>query len=269
MYDPHALIIHTDGSAFDNPGKRCGWGMVIHFPDSFGVEDVEYSVSIEGSTVNRMELSAVIAAISYAKDKCRELGITRVIVLSDSAYVVDNSRNAQYWRQNKWCNRDGRPVENDDLWKKFLSVFSNAGVRVEITKVAGKTTEATKRVDKLAKNGARGIIRKRDFGFVSGKISKPSTSLGVALMYDKGEGGIIIKVYGYKTLTRDNKDFQRVVFELAKADGTVVENAKFFAYYIPEDEIEISRHGLYLAHFDGNKGFPLFKVIEKIKKDDV
>jgi ribonuclease HI len=264
MYDPHALVIYTDGSAFDNPGKRCGWGMVVQFPDSFQLENEEYKRSVEGSTVNRMELGAVIAAIEYAKIKCRELRIQRVIIVTDSSYVVSNWRKAQYWRRDKWCNKDGRPTENSDLWKKLLSVLGTIGVRLDIEKVAGKSTKVTKRVDKLAKEAATSDSRRKDFGFVGGKVSRPRTREGVSILYSKGGDNLIVRVYRYIPYKYDGALIYKVLFELCKEDFSVSVGAKFHAYYRPATEIDISRNTLYRVRFNKNSRFPTFELIERL-----
>lgn len=264
MYDPHALLIYTDGSVLDNPGKRCGWGMIVQFPDSFEKENEEYKKSVIDSTVNRMELGAVIAAIEYAKIKCKELKIPRVIILSDSSYVVGNWQKAQYWRADKWCSRDGRPIENMDLWKRFLSVLNNIGVRLDIEKVVGKSTRMTKRVDKLAKEAASSEFRSKDFGFIGGKVSRPHTKEGVSMLYTKGGDSLIIRVYRYNIMKREGRDVCKVLFEFCKEDLSVVTGAKFYAYYLPPNGLNISRHALYRVRFNEAKEFPVFELIESL-----
>lgn len=261
MEDPNALKIYTDGSAFDNPGKRCGWGMVVEFPDNLSMENEEHSKSIEYTTINRMELTAVIEAIMYAKDKCRELSIQRVIILSDSDYVTSNHSRASTWRKNDWFNYHGKPIENSDLWKKFLSVMNSVGVRTEIKWIAGKSSEITKRVDKVAKSAAKSIIKTKDSGFNGGKISK-SISKGVSVLYDKGEGSAVIRVYSYKVV-KDN--LLKVKFEMSTIHKEVVENTKYNAYCEISEDSQISRHHTYIVNFNGNKHFPVFVVEDVIE----
>ena len=56
--------------------------MVVEFPDNLNIDNEEHSKSIEYTTINRMELTAVLEAIVYAKDKSRELSIQRVMEIN-------------------------------------------------------------------------------------------------------------------------------------------------------------------------------------------
>ncbi len=70
--------IYTDGACRGNPGKG-GWGAVLVYK---GVEK-ELSGGERMTTNNRMELSAVIAALSALREPCE------ITLTSDSKYVVD------------------------------------------------------------------------------------------------------------------------------------------------------------------------------------
>lgn len=70
--------IFTDGACSGNPGPG-GWGAVLRF----GSAEKELCGGEENTTNNRMELSAVIAALSALKEPCR------VLLTTDSQYVVN------------------------------------------------------------------------------------------------------------------------------------------------------------------------------------
>jgi hypothetical protein len=64
--DPHAVQIYVDGSHFPNDGRRSGFAGVVLYPN----DATEHEVLFEGfekSTNNRMELSAVIAAMEWVQ----------------------------------------------------------------------------------------------------------------------------------------------------------------------------------------------------------
>src|SRR6185437_14203812 len=109
----------------------------------------EYEVVFRGfteSTINRMELSAAIAAVEWVRGESLGKRYTRVRIFSDSRYVVDGQFSAPFWQLAKWRTAAGRPIANHDLWKNFLSAKAKAGVRVDIQKVQNKSTPLLRRV---------------------------------------------------------------------------------------------------------------------------
>ena len=129
--DSHALKIHIDGSALKNPGSG-GIAAIVEYPDGWGRENEEiFRIGFHATTNNRMELIACIRAIEYVRTEMpRE--VQRVIIVTDSQYVSNNHRYASAWRRNGWKNSAGRPVENKDLWKGFLSLRASSRVRTDI-----------------------------------------------------------------------------------------------------------------------------------------
>ena len=106
--------VYTDGACRGNPG-RGGWGAILVYN---GVEK-ELSGGEPHTTNNRMELSAVIAALSALKEPCR------VRVTSDSRYVVEAVSNGwvEGWRARGWKKADKSPALNVDLWERLLGLL--------------------------------------------------------------------------------------------------------------------------------------------------
>ena len=71
------IKIYTDGACSGNPG-RGGWAAIIL--DGEKIEKI--SGSKDNTTNNRMELTAVISALKYVKDKDLE-------IYTDSKYTKD------------------------------------------------------------------------------------------------------------------------------------------------------------------------------------
>ena len=71
------VSIYTDGACSGNPGPG-GWGAVL----LYGQHKKEISGGEPSTTNNRMELTAVIAALSMLKEPCA------VDLYSDSKYVM-------------------------------------------------------------------------------------------------------------------------------------------------------------------------------------
>ena len=106
--------IYTDGACRGNPG-RGGWGAVLVYK---GVEK-ELSGGEPMTTNNRMELSAVIAALSALREPCE------ITLTSDSKYVVDAVTKgwARSWQARGWIKPDKSPALNPDLWEKLLKLL--------------------------------------------------------------------------------------------------------------------------------------------------
>lgn len=106
--------IFTDGACSGNPGPG-GWGAVLRCGETVK----ELSGGEPETTNNRMELSAVIAALSALKRPCR------VTLTSDSKYVIDAVTKgwAKKWQANNWIKSDKKPALNPDLWEKLLALL--------------------------------------------------------------------------------------------------------------------------------------------------
>src|SRR5580704_11976941 len=128
LADPHAVQISVDGSCFPNENRRSGYAGIVVYPDDPREIEVAFQ-GFAGSTINRMELAACIAAMDWVKEEGIGELYMRVQISSDSQYVIDGQFSAPYWQKAKWRNSAGRPVANWELWKEFLSSKSKAGVR--------------------------------------------------------------------------------------------------------------------------------------------
>jgi len=255
--DPNAVKIYTDGSAFDNPGERCGFAYVIEFPDALEREFEVYQETRNGSTINRMELNAVISAMRRTIVLCTEIDVTRAIILTDSSYVNDNKNRAETWRKNKWKKFDGSPAENSDLWQEFLSVRQKVRCSLDINFIKGKSNPATKYVDKLAKEAAKATVGKRDTGYQKGKVARAKTS-GTSRLYDLGNESERIRIYRYRSKGRGATEMYKVDFEILDESDKAIEDHKFHAY----TKSSISRHGVYDVSFITNSSFPMFETNE-------
>lgn len=108
------VYIYTDGACRGNPG-RGGWGAVLVYEG----REKELSGGEAMTTNNRMELSAVIAALSALKEPCK------VTLTTDSQYVVNAIEKGwlNSWRQNKWRKSDKSAVLNVDLWEQLVALL--------------------------------------------------------------------------------------------------------------------------------------------------
>ena len=108
------ITIYTDGSCSRNPGPG-GWGAVLIYKGT----EKEISGGNPETTNNRMEMTAVIEALSALKEPCR------VELYSDSKYVVDSitKKWVYSWQKRGWKKSSGEKALNIDLWEKMLELL--------------------------------------------------------------------------------------------------------------------------------------------------
>ena len=111
--------IYTDGACRNNPGHG-GWGAILVYEG----REKELSGGEELTTNNRMELSAVIAALSALKEPCE------VKLTTDSQYVVNAIEKGwlESWRNNGLKKSDKGKVLNVDLWEKLIELLDRHSV---------------------------------------------------------------------------------------------------------------------------------------------
>ena len=111
--------IYTDGACRGNPGKG-GWGAIL----VYGGREKELSGGDKLTTNNRMELSAVIAALSALKEPCD------VKLTTDSQYVVNAIEKGWLasWMKNNWRKSDKSAVLNVDLWQELVRLLDTHNV---------------------------------------------------------------------------------------------------------------------------------------------
>ena len=114
------VTIYTDGACSGNPGPG-GWGAIL----MYGPHSRELSGGEAATTNNRMELTAVIQALSLLKEPCI------VDLWSDSKYVIDGLEKgwAKGWKARGWKKADKKPALNPDLWDRLLALTEVHSIR--------------------------------------------------------------------------------------------------------------------------------------------
>lgn len=146
------VIVYTDGAARGNPDGPGGYGTVLIYVDSKGVEHRrEYSAGYKKTTNNRMELLAAIVGLEALTKPCD------VELYSDSQYVVKafNEHWIDGWIKKGWKRGKNEPVKNVDLWKRLIEAKKQHNVTFHWVKGHAGHKE-NERCDVLATTAADG-----------------------------------------------------------------------------------------------------------------
>ena len=138
--------IFTDGACKGNPGPG-GWGALL----IAGVHKKEMYGGELNTTNNRMELKAVIEALTALKRPCD------VVVHTDSQYVQKGiSEWIHGWKARGWKTAAKEPVKNADLWQALDA--AQAVHKVEWRWVKGHAGhDGNERADALANLGVASV----------------------------------------------------------------------------------------------------------------
>ena len=138
------VVIFTDGACSGNPGPG-GFGAIL----KYGETVKEISGCNANTTNNRMELTAVIEAISLLKKPCK------LRIITDSLYVVKGMTEwLPGWAKKNWINSQKRPVLNRDLWEKLQILCKPHQIEWKWVK-GHKGHPENERCDKLAREAIK------------------------------------------------------------------------------------------------------------------
>jgi ribonuclease HI len=134
--------IYTDGACSGNPGPG-GWGAILRYGD----HEKEMNGGEVETTNNRMEMMAVIEALSALKKSCD------VDLYTDSVYVKDGvTKWLEGWKAKNWRTASKKPVKNQDLWERIDSAIQRHNIEWHWIKGHAGHPE-NERADELARAG--------------------------------------------------------------------------------------------------------------------
>jgi ribonuclease HI len=143
------VTIYTDGACKGNPGPG-GWGVLLQSgevrKEMFGGE--------LNTTNNRMEIMAVIEALSALKRPCH------VTLYLDSEYVRKGITEwIAGWKARGWRTAAKAPVKNVDLWQRLDALVAGSGHRIDWRWVRGHAGDpGNERADALANRGVDQVL---------------------------------------------------------------------------------------------------------------
>ena len=117
------VVIYTDGSC--NSDGKGAWAAYLRYYD----DTLYMSGNEEDTTNNRMEIMAVIRALSCLTASCK------ITLYTDSQYVRNGILSWAYsWKRNGWKTNSGGAVKNRDLWEQILELRSKHHLKVNWVK---------------------------------------------------------------------------------------------------------------------------------------
>ena len=150
-------VIYTDDSTLKNGAENAkgGFGGVVceaephQDPSTYKVV-AAYSKRADGTTNNRMEMSAILWALVHYGAKNDDFFIP--IVYSDSMYCVNSFTNwIKNWKANNWVRAGNKPLENKDLILEYDRLTSKEGMKIDLRYVRGHNGHIwNEMADKLA-----------------------------------------------------------------------------------------------------------------------
>lgn len=137
------IVIYTDGACHGNPGPG-GWGAVLR--DGSG--ETRLYGGEKRTTNNRMELLAAITALESLTEK------RPVRLHTDSQYVHNGITDwISGWKRRGWTTSAGKPIKNDDLWRRLDEIASQHTVNWQWVR-GHNGNEGNELADQLATRGA-------------------------------------------------------------------------------------------------------------------
>ncbi len=141
----YQVTIHTDGACSRNGDKNAigGYGAII----VFGEHEKIVRGNAVGTTNNRMELTAVIAALHALTKPCE------IQVITDSQYIINGTKSMRAWLQKK-------DLPNKDLWIQLIDAGNKGGHKMKFIHVKGHSGEVyNERCDKIAREQILKVMR--------------------------------------------------------------------------------------------------------------
>jgi ribonuclease HI len=260
--DPHALKIYIDGCAYDNPGGAGGLAGLQEHPDDWDrPAEFIFQEGYRSTTNNRMELMACIRAHEYVRERGSALGVQRVQIITDSLYVYNGLKSAVGWKRNHWRTREGRPVENDDLWQQLLTLRTKVKIRTDILWEKGKRAELPKAIDKAAKAAGKEPWR-HDWGFREGKVGRSKVmNKSASQPFPAAGQEATIRIYRHGIIGRAKEP--KFLFDfLSESEQQFI--SKYHAYTTPELAFHLHRGHTYRVRFSADPKYP--QIVEIMRE---
>lgn len=259
--NPYAGHIYIDGSCYKNPGGFGGIAGILEMPENENEPEVIFQEGYKGTTNNRMEIRALIKALEYIKKSSLDFknnGINEIEIWSDSEITIKGYYSAEKWRANKWSGIENNPIRNIDLFKKILTLKNSIRFSYKLQHIVNKSTDMTKKVDKLAKEAAKNSWLKVDDGYIEGKVSKTDVKGATEPFNAQGQQEVV-RIFGHGLVSRKKDSLYKVKFEIY---ARKIE--KYYAYTSYEIDKVLDRWHYYEVQFNNNPKNPRIENAKEV-----
>ena len=264
--NPYATQIFVDGSCYKNPGGLGGIAGILEMPEDENEPKVIFQEGYKSTTNNRMEMMALIRALEYIKKnttKLKENRISEVEIWSDSENAIRCYKCAELWKSKGWVGSYNNPIKNDDLLKQIITLKNSVRFSYKIYHVANKSTEVTKRVDRLAKEATRKSVLKNDSGYIKPKVSKSKVK-GATELFNASGQRVIIRIFEHSPVSRRKDSLYKVKFEILAKE----ENEKYYAHTSSEINSQLDRWHYYDAQFNDEPKNPRIESVNEVNEEE-
>ena len=155
QYSENEIHIFTDGSCHTKH-KIGAWAAILLIEAE---ETLLHDLESE-TTNNRMELTAVIHSVEYILNK--KLVFKKIIIFSDSQYVVNLVVRKEKLKHNKFLTKKGSEIQNKGLVVRLIQLIET--INLEFVKVKAHQKKSDERnfnreVDMLSRKIVREYVR--------------------------------------------------------------------------------------------------------------
>ncbi len=148
-----AIAIYTDGSCHTQH-RIGGWAALLFI----GEDKIVLSGSEVDTTHNRMELTAVIKAIEYAREHYP--GVT-IQIISDSQYVIGLKGRKEKLSGAGFITKKGNEIQNADLVQQLLLLDEQVAItftKIKAHQRQGAALNHNIEADKLSRKIVRDAV---------------------------------------------------------------------------------------------------------------
>lgn len=151
------IELYTDGSCHTEL-KIGGWAVIILIKDT----KVLLHGTVENTSHNRMELTAVLKAFEYLRTQA--VNFDKLNVYSDSQYVVNICERKEKLKKKNFLTNKGTAIQNSDIVQRlieFIETHEVTFIKVKAHQKKSQVLNYNREVDMLIRKLVREKVKER------------------------------------------------------------------------------------------------------------